>query len=268
MMEVEFWYSAWTRVPPGVLLPRQRDVRRVGRPYKRMTVVGMTVNAAAPADSFAIADSTARAYLANERRPMWDIALDTVRTSAEHFVSFPPQLGADGAVRVGGRWVLLEAGQTPRAAELAAEWVREHTDGATADEGRPAAAIVLRHTPGNGGVTWFAERRIPVYLPPAAAPVVRRILGAARATSATTVQRDRWVRIGNDSLLLTTVYAPDFPGVMAVYSPTHRWVYSPVFISPIFQPEQEALVARLRRAGPAVEWVGSLRGIRRPSPPA
>lgn len=75
-MEVEFWYSAWSRVAPGVLLPRQRDVRRIGRPYKRMTVVAMTVNAPAPADSFAITETTARSYLANARRPMWDVAPD------------------------------------------------------------------------------------------------------------------------------------------------------------------------------------------------
>ena len=55
--EVEFWYSNWALVPPGVMLPRQRDVQRVGKPYKRMTVLQAMINAPAPADSFAISDS-------------------------------------------------------------------------------------------------------------------------------------------------------------------------------------------------------------------
>jgi len=46
--EVEFWYSDWQTVPGGALLPRQRDVRRFGHPYKRMTVLAMQVNAPTP----------------------------------------------------------------------------------------------------------------------------------------------------------------------------------------------------------------------------
>jgi len=265
-MEVEFWYSAWVRVAPGVLLPRQRDVRRVGRPYKRMTVLALTVNAAAPPDSFAIADTTVRAFLANEQRPMWDVPLDSVKVVAEHFASFPPILGADGAVRVGGRWVLLETGQTPAAARLAAAWVRAHAGDASPATTGPAAAIVLRHTPGNGGLKWFADERIPIYVPSGAAPVARRILGESRIARATVVRGDRWVRIGTDSLLLTTVSAPDLPEVMAIHSPTHRWVYSPIFILPAYQAEQDALIARLRGAGLNVEWVGSSRGLRIAAP--
>lgn len=266
-MEVEFWYSAWSRIAPGVLLPRQRDVRRIGRPYKRMTVVAMTVNAPAPADSFAITDTTARSYLANARRPMWDVALDSTRITAGHFVSFPRQLGADGAVRIGERWVLLETGQAAGAAKLAVDWLGAQSAGAPSSGALPAAAIVLRHTTGNGGVAWLADQRIPLYVPPGAAPMVRHILGAERGSRATVVQQDRWVRIGTDSILLTAVHAPEMPGVMAIYSPAHEWVYSPIFISPTYQPEQDALVARLRRAGHAVAWAGSQRGMRTALPP-
>ena len=46
MMDVETWYSAWRKQPGGLVYPFQWDVRRVGRPYKRMTVVGASVQEA------------------------------------------------------------------------------------------------------------------------------------------------------------------------------------------------------------------------------
>lgn len=262
MMEVETWFSNWVPAGQGLVLPRQRDVRRVGRPYKRMTALAITVNAPAPADSFAIADSTVAGYLATQRAPMWDVALDAAPLVGQDFVSLPPFTGVGGAVRVGGVWVLLETGQAGGAARNTAAFLARSGTGV-------GAGIVTMPTPGNGGVTWFAEQRLPLLVAPGAAPIVRQILGdAATRARATTITGSRWVRVGTDSLWLERLELPDAPGALAVYSPTHRWLYSGLLVGrPMLRSELDALIARLRARGLPVEWVGNPRAIRAPVTP-
>lgn len=262
--EVEFWYSAWTRVPPGVLLPRQRDVRRIGRPYKRMTALAMTVNAPVPADSFAIADSLVAGFFATQNRPMWDAPLDTMRITAEHFLGLPPFLGTSGAVRVGGAWVMLETGQAAGAAAKVAARLRELAPGETL-----AGGIVSMPSTSNGGMAWFAKQGIPVWMGPGAVPLARAVLGrSVLPATMTPIAAARWVRVGTDSLWLEPITYPDVRGALAVYSPTYKWLYLAAAGSPMLQAEQDALVARLRAKGMAVERIGSSRAIVAPLPAA
>jgi hypothetical protein len=74
-MDVEVWFSGWRKQPGGLAYPYQWDVRRVGRPYKRMTVLAATFNPAASPDSFAVTDSLRVAYLATAVRAMHDVQL-------------------------------------------------------------------------------------------------------------------------------------------------------------------------------------------------
>ncbi len=267
-MEVEVWYSGWTSVAPGVLLPRQRDVRRVGRPYKRMTALSMVINAPAPADSFAFADSLVAAYLSRERRPMWNVPLDTVHLLDENFASFPPFVGVGGAVRVGGRWILLETGQAAGAAEAVAGWLARQAPGTTL-----GGAIVTNTTTSNGGVVWLNAQHLPVHVAPGAELLLETILSnnkATRASSVAVVRRPQWLRVGSDSLWLEPVDLPDMPGAMMVYSPTLRWLYSAAGLGrPVTQVEQDAMIERLRARGMRVEWIGNARALRtaRPSTP-
>ncbi len=256
--EVEIWYSGWARIAPGVLYPRQRDVRRVGRPYKRMTALSVAINAPAPADSFAIADSVVRRYLAEERRPMWAAPLDSTRIEAEAFASFTPWVGTSGAVKIGGQWVLIETGQAAGAAQRAAEWLQSKTGA------KVGAGIVARTSTGNGGAGWFAEQRLPLYAAPGAIPMMRQILGPSHIARATTIASSRWVKVGSDSLWLERLDFPDAPGALAVYSPTLKWAYSPMFGAPAFQVEHDAWIAKLRARGLAVEWMGGARALRTP----
>ena len=265
MMEVEIWYSNWTSVAPGLLLPRQRDVRRVGRPYKRMTAIAIAVNVPAPADSFAIADSLVSAYLGRERRPMWAVPLDSARLVGENFATFPPFLGVAGAVRVGGQWVLLETGQAGGAAQRAAEWLARQ-----APEAQVGAAVVTNTGTSNGGVGWLSAHRIAVHVAPGAQLPVRTVLAGAgggddRPSSVAVVRRPQWLRVGSDSLWLEPVDLPDAPGAMMVYSPTLRWLYSAAGVGrAVTQVEQDALVARLGERGLGVEWIGNVRTLRAP----
>jgi hypothetical protein len=253
--EVEFWYSQWTRVAPGVLLPRQRDVRRVGSPYKRMTILAMTVNAPAPADSFAISDSVQSAYFTTERRAMWDVPLArTAREVDGTFAVVPPFVGSAGAVRIGGKWVVFETAVHEGVMPGLAEWL------ATLAPAAPiGAGIATNGGAMNGAARWFAAQRIPMLAAPAAEPVLR-IATAGRA-GATIITTPRWIRIGTDSLWVEPVTAPDFSQVLAVYSPTLRWLYLPFAGSPAQQAEQEAITARLAARGLMVERVGSVRGV-------
>jgi hypothetical protein len=261
VMEVESWWSQWARVAPGVLLPRQRDVRRVGRPYKRMTMLAMTVNAPAPADSFVIADSLVTRYLTSERRPMWAVPFDTLRLAdTATFASFPPFLGNGGAVRIGGAWVLLETAQADSAAGLLHAFLQRHT-GAGA-----AVGIVARVGPGNGGAGWFARNVKPVYVAPGARPYVARMVTGAQASRPVIVARPQWVKVGRDSLWLEPVDFPDAPGTLTVYSPTLQWLYSPLNGVPTYAAEHDALLARLEQRGLRVRWLGSARTLRAARP--
>ncbi len=253
--EVEFWYSNWAVVSPGVLLPRQRDVQRVGRPYKRMTVLQAVLNAPAPVDSFMVSDSLATAYLATERRPMWRVSLDgSARIEREHFATFGLSTGSVGAVRIGGRWVLLEAGQAVGAMELVAEWLGRHGGGASI-----GGVLATNVWTGNGGVPWFTQRRVPVFAAPGAMATVGTInKGTAGIT---TIDTPRWLRIGSDSLWLEPVSAPDFSRTLAVYSPTHRWLWLVFAGSPAHKFEQDALIRRLEARGMPVELIGGARAV-------
>ncbi len=262
--EIEVWWSGWSRVAPGVLIPRQRDVRRIGRPYKRMTVMAVVVNAPVPTDSFAIADSTSRLFLTSERRPMWAAPFDSARIIERDFATFPPFSGSAGAVRIGGQWVLLETAQVEGAVSAIRDWLVAQEPGA-----RIGAGLVSSTGTGNGGMRWFAERRLPLFVAPGALPVARLILGVAGAVRATVVTSPRWVRVGTDSLWLERIDAPDADGTMLAYSPTHRWLYAIMLVGRTStEPELHAAIARLRERGLAVDWVGGARGIRIPAPAA
>lgn len=262
MQEVEFWFSNWRRVQPGVMLPFQRDVRRVGRPYKRMTLAAATINAPAPADSFAIADSIVASYLATQRAPMWDVALDGTTVIEDAFASFPPLTGTGAAVRVGGQWVLIETAQSKGAAAKVAAWLARRTPGTGV-----GAGIVTMPSTSNGGAAWFVEQRLPLHVAPGAVPMVRAIVGPANAARTSGVSASRWVRVGTDSLWLERLELPDANGALAVYSPTHRWLYTATLGAiPSMRIEHDALVRSMRARGFIVEWIGTSRAIRVAAP--
>lgn len=264
VQEVETWWSGWGRVAPGVMVPRQRDVRRIGRPYKRMTVLALTLNAPAPADSFVVADSTVAKYIATERRAMWDAPMDSAKIVENDFASFSPWFGSTGAVRIGGRWVLLETGQAAGAAKLVHAWLTKNTTGGI------AAAIITNTGTGNGGVRWIAEQKLPVYAAVGAHGVVKQVMGSSPAAARLSeISSGRWAKVGTDSLWLERIDAPDAHGSMIVYSPTLRWLYSATLVGRAStQVELDAAIARLRAKGLPVEWQGGARGIHVAVPPA
>jgi hypothetical protein len=261
-MEVELWWSAWRPLPGGIVYPMQTDTRRVGRPYKRVTVLAATFGAAIPADSLAVSDTLRALYAATATRPMHDLPLDSARIVEGRLASFGAFGAPAGAVRLGRAWVLLEAGQAPLNAERAAAWL------ARADSGsRVAAAIVTAPMTGSGGAAWLARQRLEVHAGTGSAPFVATVLrGHGEPTSAMRVTTSgRWLRVDGDSLRLETLDLPDAPGSLVAYVPSLEWMYGATLASPV---HRDLALAHARALGWRVSRIGHVRAVSVPAPAA
>jgi hypothetical protein len=254
-MDVELWYSGWRKQPSGLVYPYQWDVRRVGQPYKRMSVVAATFNPMATPDSFVVSDSLRTAYLATSRQPMHDIPLDSARIVESRFVSFNTPGAPVGAVKLGREWVLLETGQAPLSAERAATWLTSSQAG-----GRIASALVTMPATGNGGTAWLAAHHAPVHVAPGAAPFMDAVLRGHGAPSAgvASVARGRWLQVSGDSLWLEPIDLPDAPGTLVAYVPSLEWIYSASAANPLYL---DLMLARARERGWRVSRYGSARAV-------
>jgi hypothetical protein len=233
------------------MLPTQLDIHRVGRPYKRMTTVYMKVNPAIPTDSFAIADSLRAAFLATARRPMFDLPVDTAKIVEGAFAVFGTPGTPAGAVKVGGRWVFIEAGTAPLSLERSAAFLR------SADAGADLGGALVTAPTGAGGLAWLVDHATPAWVAAAARPHADAALrGWKRSgTRLQTISADRWIRVGSDSLRVETIDFPDYPGMLLVYVPSLRWAYA-------WHPgavQVEYVVEHIRRRGWVVDRVGSSR---------
>lgn len=259
-MDVEVWYSNWRTFAGGISLPAQWDVRRVERPYKRISVLNAAFDPAFAADSFAVADPLRAAYHASPRatHPMHDLPLDSARVVEADFAEFRAFGSPAGAVRVGGQWVVLEAGQAPLSFERARDWL-------AANAPAPVAAVIAgQTTPGNGGAAAAVDAGIPVIAGPGAAPVLRAALqGYGRSASIEAVTEPRWLSIGSDSLRLETLDLPDAAGALLAWAPSLRWLYAPAALTPL---DLRLVLERARQRGWAAERLGTARGVLLPVP--
>lgn len=253
-MEVAIWYSQWRKFgDAGLTLPTQLDVYRVGRPYKRMSIISAAMNPSIPADSFVVADSLRASFLATARKPMFDLPMDSARIVDGTFATFGAPGTPAGAVKIGGRWVLFEAGTAPLTIERSVAFLRRAEPNAALD------GAVLTASIGMGGVAWLAEQAMPARVAGAAIPVVE---GALRGwsparTPPQPVNNDQWIRAGSDSLRIEIVDLPDYPRTAVVYVPSLRWAYAWI-PGPV---QQEFVIAHVRRRGWRVDRLGSLRNF-------
>jgi hypothetical protein len=263
-MPVELWFARWQRHRGGVAYPTQVDVMRAGRPYKRMTVLSAAFDVAAMPDSFAVADSLRAEFRLTQNRPMHDLPLDSARIIEGTFATFGPFGPPVGAVKVGGVWVLLEAGQAPLNAQRTVDWLER----ADAQSGVLGALVTVPYA-GSGGVAWLTREGRPLWTAPGARPFVDAMLkGHAvtdrpRSASLTTITNPTWLKVGTDSLRLEPIDLPSGRGAMLVYAPTLKWAYAGLLASPL---DMDAVAARIRERGWTVERIGSRRGIAAPMP--
>ena len=256
-MDVEVRYSTWTTTRSGISTPTQWDVLRVGRPYKRLTVIGVDFEAAIPGDSFAVTPELATAFRETASRPMHDLPLDSARVFEEDFATFGAFGSPAGAVRVGGSWLLLETGQAPLSLDRAVAWMEENAGGA------PALALAGMVRPGNGGPPALAKRGIPLHVGPGALPFVEMVLRnhGYPPTDARLLAGDGWLSVGTDSVRVERLDLPNARGSLVAWVPAHRWVWAPDALTPL---DQAVLRERIADRGWDAAWVGDLRGLRRP----
>jgi hypothetical protein len=254
-MQVETWYSRWRYdAAAHITVAQQWDVKRVGRPYKRITVVAADFNAALPRDSLVIGESIRAAYLSHARRPMADLPIDSAQMFGNGRIAAFKAVGAPlNALKLGDGWLLIEPGDLPMNAERAAAWLSAHDAGS-----RVIGGIVGGVTP-MGGSSWLAREHLPVYTAPAGAYTTALSLRNYREPPSAehVVAHGQWVvGIGarRDSVWLEPIDLPNAPRTMVLYVPSMRWAYS----SRIAGPAELARVTALARIrGWKIDRIGS-----------
>ena len=253
-MEVTIAYSRWQKLPEAHLtLPMQLDVSRVGRPYKRMTTISMKVNPIIPADSFAIVDSLRAAHIARERRPMFDLPIDSARIVEGSFAVFGAPGTPLGAVKIGGRWVLIEAGTAPLSVERSVAFLRR------VEPNVPLEAALVTAPAAAGGIAWLVQQPMTTWATSASLPFVEAALRGwpTHGPAPRPVRTDRWLKLNGDSLRVETIDLPDYPGTTVIYVPSLRWAYA----YPAGPVQMDYLIAHARRRGWQVDRIGSVRGF-------
>lgn len=254
-MDVEVWYSRWRYDPAvRVAIPQQLDVMRVGKPYKRTTVLAAKFNDPLPNDSLTFGEPVRAAYLAQARRPMADLPLDSARIVGQGRITAFRTPGAPlAALKIGDEWLLIEPGNLPLNAERAAAWLSSHDVGS-----RVIGGIVGGASP-SGGAAWLARQGMTVYTAPAGAksvPLSLHNYGAPIAASRT-ITSGEWVRSGGtkrDSVWVEPIDLPNSPQTLVLYVPSMRWAYSSKIGGPI---ELRFVVALARSRGWKVDSIGS-----------
>lgn len=266
-MQVEVWYSQWRSYPGGLNLPSQIDVRRIGAPYKRMTVLAADFEPEMPAGQFTISEEMREAFLATEDRPMHDLPLDSARVVEGHFADFRTFGAPAGAVWVGGGWLLLESGQAPLSLERAMAWLAaqhpESPNGATPTRGSGVSAAVVGSIRGNGGVAGLVQKGVPLLVGAGEAPLVATILrnhGAAGAPF-DIVSDERRLDLGGEEVVVARLDLPDAPGTLATYVPSLHWVFSPEVRTRL---DRSLLLAFAQRRGWSIERIGTAAGLVQP----
>ena len=253
-MDVEIAYSRWQHLGGSPLvLPMQLDVRRVGRPYKRMTTISVRVNPAIAADSFVVADSLRQSFLASARKPMFDIPVDSARITGDAFAAFGAPGTPAGAIRIGGRWLVIEAGTAPLSIERSVSVLRR------LDPGTAIAGALITAPTGAGGTAWLARQATPTWITSTARPYAEAALRgwSVNGTTLRALSGSRWLRVGSDSLRVETVDLPDYPGTPIVYVPALRWAYA----WPPGAVQVDHVFAYIRQRGWHVDRVGSARNF-------
>jgi len=227
-MEVELWYSNW-RVTGPLLLPFEVATNRVGVPYKRLTIISAEYNVPLPEDSVAVSDSLRRRYMAEQHRAMFDLAIDSLHTSAEGFTTFAVPGAPLGTVQQPAGWLLYGSGVAPMLADRAVARLRA--------TGQPiVSAIVGTMTVlGAGGAPALARAGIPIVAAEDARTFLAAMFRQQRVPlrGITWVSRPGWQVIAGDSLWLEPVDMPDDDGGLLVWDPTRRWLYAGDNVGPV-----------------------------------
>ncbi|MGE0355240.1 MAG: hypothetical protein AB7Q69_18675, partial [Gemmatimonadales bacterium] len=225
-------YTAWAVLPGGIRLPYVIDVSRNGRPLRRYMIRELTLGVAAPDDSFPVTPELAAAFSARDTVVLGNGAGE------------PGEIHP-GIVMIPGTFNVYLVRQDEGVVVLGSPHSREYsrlvlTEAARHFPGVPVRALVAASAtwPHLAGVGEYVDRGIPVYASPETAALVREVLGAGRARSATLRVVDSVAVLGtgkNRMLLIGTAG----PGVVHTdqllsYFPE----YVSIFAADLLRPER------------------------------
>lgn len=252
-MEVNVWYGRWGIVG-GVLTPHDVAINRVGRPYKRIAVTRAQYNVPIAEDSVAVSDSLRGRYLREQHRAMFDLSVDSIRTSPEGFTTFGVSGTPLGATRRKDGWLVYGAGVAPLLTERALVKLTQ--------SGEPVAGVVLgaMSVGVTGGVGALAQRKVPMYAAGTARPYLSAMFAQQRApmTSVRWVTTGGWHMVGGDSLWIEPADLPDAEGALVVWDPRMKSVYAGDGLSPAQARVVIALAGERRWAVAGVYFRGAL----------
>ncbi|MBC8085876.1 MAG: hypothetical protein H7Z40_01320 [Phycisphaerae bacterium] len=253
-MDVAIWYSRWTQMREvPVILPTQLDIYRVGKPYKRVIAVGTVINPSNVGDSLAMPDSLRQSYLASGRRGMLDVQLDSARIIEGRFATFQTPGAPVGAIKLGGRWLMLEGGSVPLVTERSVAFL------AKSDAGTPVAGAIVTMPSAQGGIQWLSDHGMSAWITPGTQQTIDAVKRGWKPGIRTVgVAKGSWVRVGNDSVRVETIDLPDAPGTAVLYVPSMRWMYSYLASAPRYL---EPILALAKERGWVVDRVGSTASV-------
>lgn len=215
-MEVRVFYEQW-RGTSGITSPWVISVFREGELYKQLLLRRVEWMPVLEEATFAIADSTRDAFLADRTRAMQDVPHDSLVPARDGVVGFFGPFTHPGAVRLREGWMLLGAGPADIQVERAAARLER--------EGAPViGAFVFATSPTTvGGLGALLRRRAVVVMPEETqgiAAVVANDRGTIRV-----VREGSWHRIAGDSVWVEPILSPDASGAMLIYVPRLQWAY-------------------------------------------
>ncbi|MEO7997344.1 MAG: hypothetical protein ABI852_07860, partial [Gemmatimonadaceae bacterium] len=253
-MRVEIQYSQWQRLRDvPINIPLQLNIYRVGKPYKRITILSALANATFAADSLTMSDSLRRAFLSLNNRAMFDLPVDSARVVNANFASFVTPGTPSGAIRIGGQWLMLEAGTAPISMERSVAFLNR------SDAASPIAGALITQPSPQAGMVWLVQNGKSAWVTSGAKPYADATMrGWKRSERAREVMNGSWLRVGSDSVRVESIDLPDYPGTAVIYSPTLRWAYSALAVSPLIT---ERILALAKLRGWNVERLASARDI-------
>jgi hypothetical protein len=251
-MDMDAWYAQW-RIVSGVAFPGHVRVLRVGQPYKELFIQSIAVNTPVPADSFAVSDSMRRVFLAEARKPMFDVAIPAIRPDSNGFVTFGPPQVMQGAVRLRSGWMILGTGADSSVMRKAL---------AALGSEKGAVVVTGASVSTASGAPAADSRGLDVFVPRGALGLTLAVYKqqGIRPAHMKTIAGGSWMRVAGDSVWMESLSLPDAPGAVLIWVPRLSWAWIGPFAGPI---QSRSALALLDKRGFAATRIGTVRALAR-----
>lgn len=255
-MEVKVFYEGW-RPTSGVYQPWTVTVFRAGELYKQLVLRRVEWMPALDSATFAIPDSVRQAFLARRFVAMHDLPHDSLDEAASGVFSFAGGQGRmTGAVRLREGWMLIGAG-------AADDHVARAAAGLQRRGGEVRAAFTFgTSTGGTGGLNWFRQRSVAVFVSAGSEGVARTVLRGQQFAGLTVIRAAGWQRIAGDSVWFAPLTQPDAPGAMLVFVPRLSWAF---LAGPPTPWMLRSAFDQLDANGFAAQTFGTIQSVARPA---